>query len=240
MAHLEVCISSDNLAQMAANIRKVYQAGAQRIELCSAMELDGLTPEIEAVIIARRAFKNRVGLMVMIRPRPGDFYYDESDVALMMEQIQQVADAGANGVVFGALNKQNSAIAINTMKKLMSLCQHLGLQVGFHRAFDAVTDRKLALAQLIKLNINRVLTSGTAWREPSTALSGISALVKTISQAQQKIEIVIAGGINPLNARTIFDNVIQLNALISFHSYSSVLTNGEINQDTVKAILKID
>lgn len=240
MACLEVCISSDNLVQMVVNISKVYQAGAQRIELCSTMELDGLTPDLDAVVLARQAFKDRAGLLVMIRPRAGDFHYNESEICLMLEQIQQVADAGANGVVFGALNKQNSAIAINTMKRLMSLCQRLHLQVGFHRAFDAVTDRKLALKQLIQLNIDRVLTSGTAWGESTSALSGIRTLVTIISIAKKKIEVVIGGSINPLNARTIFDNVIQLDAPTSFHSYSSVLTNGEINQDTVKAILKID
>ena len=240
MALLEVCISSDNLEQMATNISKAYEAGTQRIELCGAMEHDGLTPGIEAVMLARHAFKKRRGLMVMIRPRAGDFHYDENETCLMLKQIQQVADAGANGVVFGVLNEQNTAIEISTMKRLMSLCQQLDLQVGFHRAFDAVTDRKLALNQLIKLKVNRVLTSGTVWGESSSALSGIETLVKIISFAEQKIEVVIAGGINPLNARTIFDNVFQHNALTSFHAYSSVLLNGEINQDTVKALLKID
>ncbi len=240
MAVLEVCISSDNLAQMTANIESVYQAGAQRIELCSVMAQDGLTPELDAVVLARKAFKDRRGLMVMIRPRAGDFHYDESDICLMLRQIKQVADAGADGVVLGALNKSNSAIAISTMKRLMSLCQRLNLEVGFHRAFDAVTDRKLALGQLIKLKIDRVLTSGTKWGDSTSALSGIRTLVNIITLAQQHIEVVIAGSVNPLNARTIFDNVIQLNAKLSFHSYSSVLTNGEINQDTVKALLKID
>jgi len=240
MAHLEVCICSDNLKQMTANISKVYHAGAQRIELCSAIELDGLTPRIDAVILARQAFKNRRGLIVMIRPRAGDFHYDENEIRLMLLQIQQVADAGADGVVFGALNKQNSAIAMNTMKRLVSLCQRLNLQVGFHRAFDAITNRHFAITQLIKLNIDRVLTSGTVWGDSNTALSGIRNLISIISSAQKNIEVVIAGSVNPLNARTIFDNVIQLDARTSFHTYSSVLTNGEINQDTVKALLKID
>lgn len=240
MACLEVCISSDDPALMAANIRKVYQAGAQRIELCSAMEADGLTPKLDAVILARQAFKNRAGLMVMIRPRAGNFHYDESEICLMLKQIEQVADAGANGVVFGALNEQNSAIDMNTMKRLMFLCQRLHLQVGFHRAFDAITNRKLALKQLIQLSVDRVLTSGTAWGESASALSSIKTLVNIISSVKTEIEVVIAGSINPKNARTIFDNITQPDTLISFHSYSSVLTNGEINQDTVKALLKID
>ncbi len=129
---------------------------------------------------------------------------------------------------------------MNTMKRLVSLSQRLNLQVGFHRAFDAITNRDFALTQLVKLNIDRVLTSGTAWGDSNTALSGITNLMSIISLAQKKIEVVIAGSVNPLNARTIFDNVIQLDALTSFHTYSSVLTNGEINQDTVKALLKID
>lgn len=240
MATLEVCISSDNIAQMMANINSVYQAGVQRIELCSAMADDGLTPDIDAIILARQAFKERVGLMVMIRPRAGDFYYDEPEICLMLQQIQQVADGGADGVVFGALNKTNSAIDMSTMNRLMSLCQELHLQVGFHRAFDAISDRELALKQLIQLNIDRVLTSGTAWGESISVSSGISTLAKTISIAKQEIEVVIAGSINAINARTIFDNIVPLDGITSFHSYSGVLTNGEINQDTVKALLKID
>lgn len=240
MAILEVCISSDNLQQMEANISKAHHAGAQRIELCSAMEHDGLTPNIEAVVLARQAFKNRRGLMVMIRPRAGDFHYDDNEVCLMLKQVQQVADAGADGVVFGALNEQNTAIAISTMKRLMSLCQQFDLEVGFHRAFDAITDRELAVKQLIALNVDRVLTSGTIWGEASSALSGIKTLIELISVAQQKIEVVIGGGINPHNARIIADNIGQLEGRTSFHSFSSVLTDGEINQATVKALLKID
>lgn len=240
MACLEVCVSSDNCAQMSINISKIYQAGAQRIELCSAMEFDGLTPDIEAIILARQAFNDRTGLLVMIRPRAGGFHYNESDVCLMLKQIQQAADAGADGVVFGALAKDNSSIDMHTMKRLMSLSKQLHLQVGFHRAFDAITDRPFALKQLTQLKVDRVLTSGTLWGESASALSGIKNLIEIISVANKKIEVVIAGGINPLNARTIFDNIVQLDAITSFHSYSSVLTNGEVNQDTVKALLKID
>lgn len=239
MACLEVCISSDNLVKMADNISKAYQAGAQRIELCGAMEQDGLTPEIDAVKLARHAFNERAGLLVMIRPRAGDFHYSESDVCLMLQQIQQVADAGVDGVVFGALDKENSSIDMRTMERFMSLSKRLNLQVGFHRAFDAITDREFAINQLKQLNVDRVLTSGSVWGESTSALSGINTLVKLIGLAKQDIEIVIAGSINPLNARTIFDHITQLNTLVSFHSYSSVLTNGEINQDTVKALLKI-
>jgi len=240
MVCLEVCISSDDLVQMAANIDKVYQAGAHRIELCSSMELDGLTPSIDAVILARQAFKNRSGLLVMIRPRAGDFYYDENEIEVMIKQIQQVAAAGADGVVLAALNKQNTAVAMSTMKRLMSLCQQLNLQVSFHRAFDAIPNREQALKQLIELNIDRVLTSGTVWGESSSALSGINSLVNIIRLAKNEIEVVIAGSINPLSARTILDAIAQLDAKISFHSYSSVLNHGEINQYTVKALLEID
>lgn len=240
MAELEVCISSDDLTQMTANINKVYLAGAQRIELCSAMESDGLTPNLAAVSLARQAFKERAGLMVMIRPRAGDFHYDEKEVSLMLKQIQQVAEAGADGVVLGALNEQSSDIAVHTMKRLMSLCKQLHLQVGFHRAFDVIADRGRALKQLIELKVDRVLTSGTTWGDPSPALSNIKMLENIINLAQEKIGIVIAGSIDLFSARAIYDNTIRFDGRASFHSYSGVLSNGEINQDTVKAILKID
>lgn len=237
---VEICIDCDDKMQLQKNIEKVYQAGAQRVELCSVMSEDGLTPDLDSIKIARKAFADRRGVLVMIRPRAGDFYYQQQDIFVMLDQIKVAAAAGADGVVFGVLKKQCSNLHFPAMKLLVKRCQDLNLQVTCHRAFDAVADREQALKQLIELGVDRVLTSGTSWHESSSALNGVQTLVDTMRKAKSKIEIVIAGGVNPDNGKKIFDIVKNDPGKYSFHAFSSVLEQGEINTSTVKQLVAIN
>jgi len=234
---IEICLDCDDKEQLASNIQKVLQAGVQRIELCSSMSEEGLTPDMESIVLARKLMKDSSGLLVMIRPRAGDFAYDESEVSLMLEQIRKAALAGADGVVLGILNKDQSAIETRVMERVMMLCRTLALQVTFHRAFDALNDSETALQQLIALGVNRVLTSGTCWGKVSTALHGQETLLALARLAKLDIEIVIAGGINPQDARTIGSSMENLNSKVSFHAYSSVLNKGAIDSGIVKALV---
>lgn len=239
MASIEVCLCSDNPQLLAENTAKVYQAGVARIELCSAMESDGLTPSIEAVSIARRNFGKRVGLIAMIRPRAGDFIYTNDEVELMLKQIEQVAYAGADGVVFGGLTLDNQALDLPLLKRLVTTSRQFNLQVGIHRAFDAVDNRQLAIEQLIELGVDRVLTSGTPWEGNLGAMSGLSALSELILWAHNKIEIVVAGGVTPNNAKEIMDKLTLLPSRLSLHTYSSVLVNKCINRSSVEALVNL-
>jgi copper homeostasis protein len=239
MARVEICLCSDDKQLLAENVAKVYQAGVARIELCSAMAQDGLTPDVEAVVIARQAFGQRPGLIVMIRPRAGDFVYSESEVALMLKQIEQVADAGANGVVFGALTSSSQSFDLAVLQRLITASRQYNLQVGIHRAFDAVLDRKLATEQLLALGVDRVLTSGSPWGSSLSAVSGIPTLLALISALNKKIEIVIAGGISVGNAKTILEQLPRSSSLLSLHAYSSVLVNHHINNESVTEMVNI-
>ncbi len=239
MATIEICLCSDDKQLLAENVAKVYQAGAARIELCSAMALDGLTPDLEAVAIARRVFGQRAGLIVMIRPRAGDFVYSESEVLLMLQQIEQVAHAGADGVVFGALTSSSQSFDLVVLQRLITASRQHNLQIGIHRAFDAVLDRSLATEQLLALGIDRVLTSGTPWGSNLNAASGIPALSALISALNKTIEIVIAGGISTGNAKTILEQLPESSSLLSLHAYSSVLVNHCINSDSVAEMVNI-
>ncbi|OKY26550.1 copper homeostasis protein CutC [Thalassotalea sp. PP2-459] len=236
MNDIEICIDGDNQEHLFNNINKVYQAGAQRIELCSAMSEDGLTPSIESIKLARQAFK-RCGLMVMIRPRIGDFCYNAQEVERMIEQIKCAAQFGADGVVFGVLDESGEKFNVEAMQKLILLSKTFGLEVGIHRAFDAVIDKKSALLQLIGLSVDRVLTSGSQWGAASDAISGMENLKSFASVAGNEIELVIAGGVSPENANTILTGFSEMKVHVSLHAYSSVLHDGVISHERVKALV---
>jgi copper homeostasis protein len=253
MRPVEICLNTDNLNFLKHNVEMVYAAGAARIELCSNMQADGLTPSVEAIKIARKAFNERKGLLVMIRPRSGDFFYDESEIIVMLAQIKQAAAAGANGVVFGVLMKNTNAescLNIVSLEKLIHLSKSLGLQVSIHRAFDAIKDRQLALTQLIELGVERILTSGLLWGSKGSAIDGLPTLSKLVNKANNQIEIVIAGGICVNKAKIINQtlmeeclvsnrNVQNQRHTFSFHAYSSVLTEARIVIETVRGLVNL-
>ncbi len=235
---VEICIASDiGNELLARNIDRVFAAGAKRIELCSAMADDGLTPNIESIAIARSAMAGHSGLMVMIRPRVGDFCYSAQELELMAEQIRQVAAAGANGVVFGALNQDRKTLNVDALSQLTEVARALNLEVGIHRAFDAVNDQAQALQQLIELKVNRVLTSGGAWCDNSTALANIVKLKALAQLADKQIELVIAGGVASQNASEILSELYVSAGVISLHAHSGVLVNQEIESLKVSALV---
>lgn len=233
---VEICIDSDNKTHLVDNITKVYQVGAQRIELCSAMSEDGLTPCFESINLARQVFK-RSGLMVMIRPRAGGFCYNTQEIDLMVEQIKAVAELGADGVVFGVLADDGMSFNLDAMQQLVMISRTLDLEVGIHRAFDAVRDKKATLFQLISLGVDRVLTSGTPWGSSSSATAGMENLLSFAKLAGRNIELVIAGGISPKNAGVILAGFNDTQTTVSLHAYSSVLNERVIDYERVQALI---
>ncbi|MDN4500780.1 copper homeostasis protein CutC [Alteromonadaceae bacterium BrNp21-10] len=242
MAVIEICLDCDDRALLVHNLDKVYQAGAQRIELCGAMSDDGLTPDIDAVKLARRTFATRAGVLVMIRPRAGDFYYDADEIELMVAQIKSAATAGADGVVFAVLERDQSeqpCFNLSAMTRLVAVARSLKLQVSCHRGFDVLENRELALQQLIALGIDRVLTTGSLWGESCKAIDNIQSLRRIIQLSQKQIEVVIAGGITPAMAQEIAQQLSDLQGDISLHAFSGVLTSNKINSDAVQALVNL-
>lgn len=227
MAEVEICINTDSKQSVSESVGAAYSGAASRIELCSAMHLDGLTPEKEHIIEARRAFRDRKGLLVMIRPRAGDFIYSSEEINTMQSQILIAHSTGADGIVLGLLNNKND-IDIEAVHQLISTCKSYGLSVTFHRAFDAIYNKYDAVESLIKLGINRILTSGTSWGSDTKAIDGIQNLKNLISLADNRIEIVIGGGINNSNIKQILQSLESENKRISIHSYSGVQKDGNI------------
>ena len=140
MIKVEVCVNSDSISTVHAAVQAAYRGGASTVELCSAMEFDGLTPPAEHIREARTAFRERKGLMTMIRPRKGDFVYTHAERETMERDILKAAEAGADGVVFGILQKEDNAIDARSLAHLIRTAQSCGLRTTFHRAFDAAPD----------------------------------------------------------------------------------------------------
>ena len=164
---LEVCCAD------LQSVRAAIEGGAYRVELCEALEVDGLTPS-ESMI--EEAVRLGIPVQVLIRPRKGDFVYDEKEVQSMVESIRFAKKSGANGVVFGALRPDGS-IDAETIRRLVS--ESKGLSITFHRAFDVCSEPLVALEQIISLGCHRLLTSGQA----STAEKGIPLIKKLVEQS---------------------------------------------------------
>ena len=113
---------------MRAAVTAAYHGGAERIELCSAMHLDGLTPDPQHIRIARDAFRDRPGLLVMVRPRAGDFCFSPDEVGQMVSQIELAQQCGADGVVLGVLRADDNRIASEPMQCLVQAAR--GLRAG--------------------------------------------------------------------------------------------------------------
>ena len=237
MIEIEVCINCDSKQSINDSVSAAYLGGAARVELCSAMHLDGLTPTVDHMIEARKAFKDRPGLIIMIRPRPGDFYYSRKEVDDMIKQIHHAAEAGADGIVLGILKSVKNSPDIDILEKLIGISSQYDLAVTFHRAFDASPNPLKTIELLIQLGIDRVLTSGTKWGEKGNAIDGISRLEQIVEMADGRIEIVIGGGININNIGYILSRIPLSGNKISVHSFSGVQKNGVTDLDSVKSLI---
>jgi len=230
---VEICINSDTNVKQ--SVTAAYLGGANTIELCGRMNLDGLTPLPTDIASAREAFADRPGLMVMIRPRGGDFCYSRAEVAEMEMGIETAVSLGADGVVFGAIH--NNSLNLKTMRRLTHLAHKHNLTTTCHRAFDAVGNPSEALDTLIDLGINRLLTSGTAWGSQQSVVDGIPHLTHLIQQADNRIEIILGGGIHLDNVLEILTQLPTKDRLLTVHTYSGVLRDGMTDKTAVSQLV---
>lgn len=184
----EVCCATMGSVSAAA------EAGAERIELCKALECDGLTPDIDTLTAARKIYNGKIN--VLIRCRDGNFVYTDGEVEQMCREIASVAAGGADGIVIGALTPEGD-IDTSAVRKMMDSAP--GLSVTFHRAFDKCADPFKALEEIIGLGCDRILTSGTA----ATAFEGEGLLRELVERAAGRIKIMAGAGVNSSNAAEI-------------------------------------
>lgn len=183
---IEVCVDTIDGAFAA------LQNGADRIELCTALEAGGLTPTPGAMEMCR-GLKGKV--YTMIRPRGGDFIYTPAELDQMKRDIEATRKAGLHGVVFG-VTTATGAPDVKAMESLIAECEGLG--VTLHRAFDVMPDPMEALETAIGLGFERILTSGGAF----TALEGIERLTAVAAAAEGRIAIMPGAGVTAANVAT--------------------------------------
>lgn len=181
---IEVCAESYEYAV------KAEKAGADRIELCKDLHLDGLTPDYES---AKKTIDTlNIPVFILIRPREGDFFYSNEEFELMKSDIVKFKEMGCKGIVSGVLNSDNS-IDIKKTKELVELSRPL--EFTFHRAFDKVNNPLNEIENLIELGIDRVLTSG----QKDKAIDGLVLLKQLNSISKNRIKIMPGSGINKSN-----------------------------------------
>lgn len=217
---LEVC--TGNLASVIAAVK----GGAERIELCSALSLDGLTPSIGLLKYVRQTYP-QLKIHVLIRSCEGGFVYSKDDLETMLLDIHE-ASAYADGIVCGALTPEGD---IDTEALRLMVEASEGKPFTFHRAFDKCRNPQEALEQMIDAGCKRILTSG---QQPS-AEQGIPLLHKLNKQADGRIIIMPGGGVNEKNARLILDQTGCIEIHGSCSSGSGVTSAERVSQ--VKAII---
>jgi copper homeostasis protein len=176
------------------------QAGAFRVELCGGVYEGGTTPSYGLIEQVRAVLSLK--LFVMIRPRGGDFCYNEEEFAVMKADIRAAKALGADGVVFGML-LPNGEIDVARTTELVALARPMG--VTFHRAFDVALEPFEALEAVIQTGAERILTSG----QQNTALLGSDLIQQLTQKAAGRIEIMAGSGVNADNALLLAKTGIQ-------------------------------
>ena len=178
--------------QDAVGIRVAAELGVDRMELCSALSLGGLTPS--AGLIAAAAATG-IPTHVLVRPRAGDFEYDDAERAVIVEDVRWARAHGATGVVVGGLRE--GRIDEVLISRIVDAAD--GAPVTFHRAFDNLSDLDAGLDRLSELGVTRVLTSGGAAR----AEDALAVLSRLVTRADRDIEIMAGSGVRSDNVARI-------------------------------------
>jgi copper homeostasis protein len=200
---LEICVDS------AEGLAAAIAGGANRIELCAALPLGGLTPPLSFM---RRAASASIPVNAMIRPRAGDFVFGDADVALMLADIDDAAATGLAGVVLGA-SLSDGRLDEACLRTLHRRAASLGLSTTLHRAFDLAPDSPAALELAVSIGFDRILTSGGA----ATALLGLDRLAELYAAAHGRISLMPGAGVTPDTIRTIASRL----AVMEMHASAS-------------------
>lgn len=217
---LEICCGD------VESVDAAFKGGADRIELCSALPVGGVTPSpglISQAIWKSERRMEPVPVNVLIRPRSGDFLYTDHELACIVEDVAAAVGAGCAGIVFGALNSDGTVDeyacgkVIETVEKA---AEGRKVSLTFHRAFDVCRDPFEALETVIKLGFDRILTSGLA----PTAEEGVELLRKLVEKADGRISIMPGAGVTEANIAAIVKKtgVTEIHASAKFRRKSKM------------------
>lgn len=196
---------SENYTQVPEKIAR----GAGRIELCDNLAVGGTTPSIGVIEqTISYAHSKGVDVMTMIRPRGGDFHYNDIELEMMLADIRVAHSLGSDGVVFGAL--KDGLIDKPTTQRLVTASRNMA--ITFHMAFDLIVPDQqfIEMEWLISLGVDRILTHGGS--KDSDIFDNLAHLNKLIEYANGRIIILPGGGITK-------DNVQDLHAHLKVNEY---------------------
>jgi copper homeostasis protein len=168
-----------------------HAGGADRIELCSALDEGGLTPSHGLIREAVR--RSGLPVHVLLRPRSGDFVYTAAELDVMREDLRHVCSLGASGIVLG-LMRADGTVELERTRELVEMAHPL--EVTFNRAFDHTTSLEQALEDVIATGCRRILTSGGQ----RNVVQGAESLARLVKQAAGRIDIAVGGGLRLSNA----------------------------------------
>ena len=215
---MEICVDS------MAGLQAAMAGGADRIELCADLTSDGLTPSLDTVRQARRA--SHVPIVVLVRPRPGDFCYSDQEADQIGSVIESLRSEEVEGVVTGAL-LPGGQLDRERMLHWMDVAKEM--PVTCHRCFDHVAAPEAALEELIQMGVQRVLTSGQA----ATAIDGIPNLRRLQHQASGRIEILAGGGVRSHNVL----ELLQRTGVQMVHSSAAIQDGARTSEEEVRALV---
>jgi len=185
---LEACIETYTQATVAA------RNGADRLELCDRLDLGGLTPSFH--LLERVLANVDIPVMVMVRPRGGDFVFSKQEFSLMKQTIRTLKDMGCHGIVIGLLDPEKK-IDLDRTGELVELGRPL--QVTFHKAFDECPDMERAIFDVKASGADRLLTSGGK----RFAFDAVQTLNQLTKLALPDLTIIAAGGITHENVSSL-------------------------------------
>jgi copper homeostasis protein len=186
---IECCANS---IQSAINGEK---GGANRIELCTDLELGGVTPQRKDILKTKKVLN--IPICVLIRPRGGNFVYSQNELSKILSDIQFCKTIGCEGVVIGALKKNGS---INMKQTEQMVRAATPMRVTFHRAFDEGNDLLKNLEEVIVCGCDTLLTAG----QSENVNSGISNLEQLVKLAKWRVTILAGSGVNHTNAEALY------------------------------------
>ncbi|MCL1949477.1 MAG: copper homeostasis protein CutC [Turicibacter sp.] len=212
------------IAMTVEDAKRIEAGGGQRIELVSALSEGGLTPSYG--LIKKVCESVTIPVNVIIRPHSKGFVYPPEEIEVIAQDILMAKKLGANGVVIGVLNPDNT-IDFKALEQLLELCG--GLDVTFHRAIDELADIPTATAQLAAYpQITNILTSGGL----AQPIEKNTAVLRAAHRQKGDINILLGGGLNLENVAKIKEE----SGATDFHFGSAVRTDGEIDVEKIKKI----
>ncbi|RCH56189.1 copper homeostasis protein CutC [Mucilaginibacter hurinus] len=211
MVSLEVCANSTESAIAA------QEGGAIRVELCDNLHEGGTTPSPGHILLSRKLLHIR--LYALIRPRGGDFLYNDREFEVMQADVRHCIEAGCDGIVIGILNAQGH-VDKERCSVLVRMAKQFGLGVTFHRAFDVCADLYQALEDIIEIGCERILTSGGK----TTAIEGATIISHLVEQAAGRISIMPGCGISEQNVADLvhFTGVTEVHSSAKIHVQSKM------------------